>query len=110
MDAVDGVAHILARGNDHREGEKDHRADAPMQAEHGGIDVNMADLNQGLESEEYVEHDGATSRANLDPAAVGGSANTELNGLSTAVATCTIGIKRHQRYMANMRSLAEMEL
>ena len=94
MDAVDGVAHILARGNDHREGEKDHRADAPMQAEHGGVDVNMADLNQGLESEEYVEH-GATSRANLDPA-VGGSANTELNGLSTAVATCTIGIKRHQ--------------
>ena len=78
MDAVDGVAHILARGNDHRKGEKDHRADAPMQAEHGGIDVNMADLNQGLESEEYVEHDGATSRANLDPAAVGGSANTEL--------------------------------
>lgn len=68
-----------------------------MQAEHGGVDVNMADLNQGLESEEYVEH-GATSRANLDPA-VGGSANTELNGLSTAVA-CTIGIKRHQRYLA----------
>ena len=34
VDAVDGVAHILARGNDHREGEKDHRADAPMQAEH----------------------------------------------------------------------------
>ena len=34
MDTVDGVAHILARGNDHREGEKDHRADAPMQAEH----------------------------------------------------------------------------
>ena len=56
MDAVNGVAHILARGNDHREGEKDHRADAPMQAEHGGVDVYMADLNQGLESEEYVEH------------------------------------------------------
>ena len=34
MDTVDRVAHILARGNDHREGEKDHRADAPMQAEH----------------------------------------------------------------------------
>lgn len=32
--AVDGVAHILAGGDDHREGEQDHRADAPVQAEH----------------------------------------------------------------------------
>ena len=92
MDAVDRVAHILARGNDHREGEKDHRADAPMQAEHWGVDVNMADLNQGLESEEYVEH--GAPRANW--AAVDGSANLELSRLSTAEATFTIGIRRHQ--------------
>lgn len=30
VNAVNGVSHILARSNDHREGEKNHRADTPM--------------------------------------------------------------------------------
>ena len=62
VDAVNGVAHILTSGDDHRKGEEDHRADAPVQSEHGAIDVNMADLNQGLESEEYIEHVGLKAR------------------------------------------------
>ena len=62
VDAVNGIAHILAGGDDHREGEKDHRADAPVQSEHGAIDVNMADLNQGLESKEYIKHVGLEAR------------------------------------------------
>ena len=34
VDAVDGIAHILAGGDDHRKGEEDHRANAPVQPEH----------------------------------------------------------------------------
>ena len=62
VDAVNGVAHILTSGDDHRKGEEDHRADAPVQPEHRRVDVNMADLNQGLESKEYIKHVGLEAR------------------------------------------------
>ena len=62
VDAVNGIAHILASGDDYRKGKEDHRADAPVQPEHRGVDVNMADLNQGLESEEYIKHVGLEAR------------------------------------------------
>ena len=62
VDAVNGIAHILASGDDYRKGKEDHRADAPVQPEHRGVDVNMTDLNQGLESEEYIKHVGLEAR------------------------------------------------
>ena len=62
VDAVNGIAHILASGDDYRKGKEDHRADAPVQPEHRRVDVNMADLNQGLESKEYIKHVGLEAR------------------------------------------------
>jgi len=58
VNAVYGVADVLPGRHDHREGEQDHRANTPVEAEHGGVDVDVADLDQRLESDEYVEHGG----------------------------------------------------
>lgn len=54
MNAVDGVADILACGDDHGEGEQDDRGDAPMQTKHRAVDVDVGDLDEGLEAEEDV--------------------------------------------------------
>jgi hypothetical protein len=44
VDAVDWVSHVLPRGDDEREGEEAHYGERVVQAEDGGVDVNMADL------------------------------------------------------------------
>ena len=50
MNAVDGVPDILPGGDDDGEGEEDDGGDAPVQAEHGAVDVYVGDFDQGLQS------------------------------------------------------------
>ena len=40
-------------------GEEDDGADAPVQPEHRRVDVDVTELDQGLEPDEYVEHGAA---------------------------------------------------
>ena len=56
VNAVYGVADVLPGRHDHGKRQKDHRANTPMEAKHRGVDVDVADLDQGLEPDEYVEH------------------------------------------------------
>ena len=58
VDTVDGIAHVLASGDDDRERQQDHRADAPVKAKHGRVDVDVAHLDQRLETQEDVQHGG----------------------------------------------------
>ena len=56
VNAVDRVADVLPRRDDYREREQDDRADAPVEAKHWRVDVDVADLDQCLEPDEYVKH------------------------------------------------------
>ena len=54
VDAVDGVPDILPGGDDHGEGEEDHGGDAPVQAEHWTIDMNIRHFPWGPEAYQNI--------------------------------------------------------
>lgn len=56
MNTVDGVAHILTRGDNKAEGDEHHHSNRIMQTEHRWVDVDMADLHEVLEAAENVKH------------------------------------------------------
>lgn len=69
VDAVDGVAHVLAGRHDEAERDQDHDGDAIVQSEHGRVDVDVADLDEVLEAPEDVEHGQAGARlCSISPA------------------------------------------
>ena len=94
VDAVDGVADILPGRHDHGEGEEDHRADAPVQAEHGRVDVDVADLDQGLQPEEDVQHRsaGGGGRRRKETAARKEGEEEERSGPSRARTPSSLGL------------------
>ena len=65
VDAVDGVADVLSRRHNQTEGQQDHHRDAVVQAEHGRVNVDVADFDQVLQSAEYVQHGGSRRRRSL---------------------------------------------
>ena len=62
MDTVDGVAHVLPRRHDEREGEQGHHREGVVQPEYRAVDVDVADLDQVLEAAEDVQHDWTSER------------------------------------------------
>ena len=63
VNTVYGVAHVLSRGHDQREGKQAHHREGVVQAEDGRVDVDMADLDKVLESAEDVQHLGGSCMA-----------------------------------------------
>jgi len=56
VNAVDGVADVLAGGDDQRERYQQDDREAVVQAEHGAVDVDVRDLYEALQAAEYVQH------------------------------------------------------
>lgn len=54
--AVDGIADILASGDDQGERYQYDHGKTVMHAEDGAVDVNMRDLYKALQTAEYVQH------------------------------------------------------
>lgn len=54
--AVDRVADVLARGDDQAERGQQHHGQAVVHAEHGRVDVHVADFYQALQAPEHVKH------------------------------------------------------
>lgn len=54
--AVDGIADVLASGDDQGERDQQDHGEAVMQSEDGAVDVNMRDFNKALQTAEYVQH------------------------------------------------------
>lgn len=54
--AVDGVAHVLPRGDDQAERGQQHHGQAVVEPEHGRVDVHVADFHQALQAPEHVKH------------------------------------------------------
>ena len=57
VDAVDGVANVLPRRHDQREGQQAHDGEGVVQPEDRAVDVHVAHLDQVLEAAEHVQHD-----------------------------------------------------
>ena len=70
VDAVDGVAHVLPRRHDEREGEQAHHREGVVQPEYRAVDVDVADLDQVLEAAEDVQHDWTSVRCGSDSVAL----------------------------------------
>lgn len=69
--AVDGVAHILAGGDDEAEGHEDHDGDAVVQAEHGRVNVDVAHFDEVLKASKDVQHVGAPKPQASGPSEAG---------------------------------------
>ena len=56
VDAVYGVPHILAGGDNQAECQQTNDGEGVVQSEDGRVNVHVADLDQGLQPPEYVNH------------------------------------------------------
>ena len=70
VDAVNGVANVLPRRHDEREGEQAHHREGVVQPEYRAVDVDVADLDQVLEAAEDVQHDWTSVRCGSDSVAL----------------------------------------
>lgn len=63
MDAIDRITDVLSSGDDQgKRDQKDH-GQTVMQPENGSVDVHMGDLDQALQTPEYVQHLGSGKKS-----------------------------------------------
>lgn len=81
--AVDGVADVLAGGDDQGERDEYDDRETVVQSEDGAVGVNVRDFNEALETAKYVQHLGTErhrgrerDRAALAPASDGGGGDS----------------------------------
>ena len=67
VNTIDGVADVLARGHDQAERDQHHNCERVMEAKHGRIYVDVADLYEILEAAENVQHRSTVSLASGRP-------------------------------------------
>ena len=56
MNAVYGVTNILSCGDQEREGEAGHDSDGVVESEDAGVNLNMTQLHQTLQTSQQVQH------------------------------------------------------
>lgn len=54
--AIDGIADVLAGGDDEGERYQQDHGEAVMQAKNGAVGMNVRDFYKALEAAKYVEH------------------------------------------------------
>lgn len=60
--AIDGIADVLASGDDQGKCYQYNHSETVVHAEDGAVDVNMRDLYKALQTAEYVQHLGTARR------------------------------------------------
>ena len=56
MNTVYRVAHVLPGSDQQREGQAGHHRDGVVQAEDAGVDLDVRELHQTLESTQKIQH------------------------------------------------------
>ena len=56
MNTIDGVTHVLPGSDQEGEGQAGHHRDGVVQAEDAGVDLDMRELHQTLETTQKIQH------------------------------------------------------
>ena len=56
MNTIDGVTHILPGSDQEGEGQAGHHRDGVVQAEDAGVDLDVGELHQTLQTPQKIQH------------------------------------------------------
>ena len=56
MNTIDGVTHVLPGSDQEGEGQAGHHRDGVVQAEDAGVDLDMGELHQTLQTPQKIQH------------------------------------------------------